>query len=250
MLRSHRFALASCLLATVLISSIHAQKGAKPGGGGNTLFPVTADFRCPLGADCFTPNQIEGDTLGPYRGTTPAGSATTQEGQAANIGGYLTEGNLFLFALKSGLGRTISLAFTRPNGTAPCVAAGNCRKNFTTAVSDESVPGSRTYPVDAVGTDLPNGFASIPVGQSTRARMFLNFADPSGREILWTVRFDPGLYPGSTHLTVTRTAANQWIIEAVDSDIAELVSASTAKGKAALVNEGYYTMPFRITVTK
>ena len=67
MLGSHRFALASSLLATVLIGSIHAQKGAKPGGGGNTLFPVTADFRCPLGADCFTPDQIEGDTLGLYR---------------------------------------------------------------------------------------------------------------------------------------------------------------------------------------
>ena len=121
MLGSHRFALASSLLATVLISSIHAQKGQKPGGGGgsNTLFPVTAEVRCPLGGDCVTPDQIEGDALGPYRGTTPAGSATTQEGQAANMGGYFTEGNLFLFVLKPGLGRTIWLDFGRLIGTAP-----------------------------------------------------------------------------------------------------------------------------------
>ena len=82
MLGSHRFALASSLLAIVLVSSIHAQKGGKPGGGGgiNTLSPVTADFRCPLGADCLTPDQIQGDTSGPYRGTTPAGSTTTPGG--------------------------------------------------------------------------------------------------------------------------------------------------------------------------
>lgn len=218
-------------------------------GGGRTLYPVTAEFRCPLAADCTFTDQIGGDTIGPYRGTTPAGSTTTQEGLAANMGGYFTEANSFLFSLKSSLGRSISLAFTRPTGTAPCVASKTCRKTFDTAIAYESLPGSRTLPVDAMGADLPNGFKSLAVGQSAPARMFLNFPDPAGRALLWTVRFDPSLYPGSSHLRVTRTASTKWILEATDADVAELVSANTS-GKTVKVNEGYYSMPFRITITE
>ena len=92
---------------------------------------------------------------------------------------------------------------------------------------------------------------SIPVGVSTRARFFMNFADPSGREILWTVRFDPQLYPGSTFLTVTRLGQGTWTIESNASDISQLVSeATSSKGKSVKVNEGYYTMPFKITITQ
>ncbi len=236
-------------LAAAGVGAVDAQKPAK-GGGGNTLYPVTAEFRCPADINtCPTPDKIQGDGFGTYRGTTPEGSATTQEGQAANMGGYFTEGNLFLFSLKSGLGRFVSFTFDAPTGTAPCVATNKCRKDFSYALTDVSLPGSRTYPVDAMGTDLPNGFMSIPVGQSANARFYLNFGDPQGRSILWTVRFDPALYPGSTFLTVTRTAENTWIIEATGSAVAELVSANTS-GKIVKVNEGYYSMPFRITVTK
>ena len=249
MLTRQKFVVSSVALMVTLAGSVHAQKVARPGGGSNTLFPVTVDFRCPVSAECLVPDQIEGDTLGPYRGTTPAGSTTTPEGLASNYGGYFTEGNLLLFSLKSGFGRFISFAFTRPAGTAPCVASGTCRKAFTSAITDVSLPGSRTYPVDAMGTDLPTGFMSIPVGQSARARLFLNFADPAGRDILWTVRFDPALHPGSTLLTVTRPASNKWIVEAIESDIAGLVSANNS-GKIVKINEGYYTMPFRLTVTK
>jgi len=223
-----------------------AQK--KPAGGGNTLFPVNADFRCPADlATCPSPDKIQGDGLGTYRGTTPTGSATTSEGLASNMGGYFTEANLFLFVLKSGLGRSISFNFA--DGTAPCTGPVKCRKNFSYAVSDVSLPGGRTYPVDASGNDLRNGFMDIPVGQSANARILINFADPTGRAILWTVRFDPRLYPGSTYLRVTRTAENLWVIEADSTHTAGLESANTS-GKVVKVNEGYYKMPFRITVTK
>ena len=57
------------------------------------------------------------------------------------------------------------------------------------------------------------------------------------------------MYPGSTDLTVTRTATNTWIVEASDSDIAELVSTTTS-GRSVTVNEGYYAMPFKITVVR
>jgi len=239
------------LLAAVLglagstVERLEAQKCPK---GGNTLVPVTAEFRCP-GPVCLAIDQIQGDGVGPYRGVTPSGCATTQEGLATTEGGYLTEGNLFLFSLKAGLGRFVSLSFTSSLGTAPCAPSRTCRKNFDWASTDVSVPGSHTYPVDAMGTDLPNGLMSIPVGQSAPARWFFNFDDPAGRSILWTVRFDPRLYPGSTYLTVTRLADAQWSISASDANIAQLVS-DTTSGKSAKVNEGYYSMPFRILVTR
>jgi hypothetical protein len=250
MMTLHRMVFSSAVVGVLLLSSIHAQKSTKSPGA-NTLFPVTADFRCPLSIECVSDDQIEGDALGPYRGATPEGSATTPEAHSTTMGSYLTEGNLFFFTLKSDRGRTISFDFGRPLGAAPCAAAATCRKTFSAVVTDRTPHGSRTYPVDAMGTDLPNGFESIPVGQSARARLFLNFEDPAGRELLWTVRFDPRLYPGTTHLTVTRPAVNQWIIEAGDSHIAQLVSEpTTTKGKSTKTNEGYYTMPFKITVTK
>ena len=65
-------------IIAVLVRNPMAQKGG--GGGGNTLFPVTAEFRCPLSATCIAPDGIEGDMLGPYRGTTQGGSPTTPEG--------------------------------------------------------------------------------------------------------------------------------------------------------------------------
>ena len=230
---------------------LDAQKG-KPsaGGGGNTLYPVTAEFRCPLTLECLPPEGIQGDSLGTYRGTTENGSPTTPEGTASNNGSYMTEGNLFLFVLKPGLGRFVSFDFSRPTGAPPCAARGTCRKDFTTAMTDDSRPGGRTYPVDAAGTDLPNGFMSVPVGGSARARFYINFADPSGRSLRWTVRFDPALYPGSTFLTVTRSAENVWTVEASPDAVAQLVSETISTGKTVRTNEGYYNVPFRITITR
>jgi hypothetical protein len=235
------------VLMLITPSSLAAQKAKT--GGGNTLFPVTAEFRCPLTAECQSPDAIQGDPLGRYVGTTPSGSSTTQEGAAANYGSYFTEGNLFLFVLKSGFGRFATLDFSQSLGTPPCESSRTCRKDFSMVTSDQSLPGGRTWPVDAMGSDLPNGFMSIPVGGTSRARILFNFADPGDRPLLWTVRFDPALHPGSSLLTVRRVAQNLWTIEAQATDVAGLTSATTS-GKAVKVNEGYYRMPFKITVTR
>ena len=209
------------------------------GGPKFTLSPVTADFRCPLSLDCVAPDRIQGDTSGSYRGA-PA---------APEQGPYFNSESNFYFPLQPGRGRFISIDFSAPVAAPPCAADGSCRKIFTTVFTDSSLPASITNPLDAAGTSLPNGFLSIAVGQSARSRYKLNFADPNGRALLWTVRFNSEMFPGSTELTVTRTAINTWVIEATDSDVAELVS-STTSGKPVTVHEGYYTMPFRVTVTR
>jgi len=116
-------------------------------------------------------------------------------------------------------------------------------------MTDNSFPASITNPLDAAGSELPNGFLSIAVGQSARSRYMLNFADPGGRDILWTVRFNSAAYPGSTEVTVTRIATNTWVVEADASDTAELVAVSRT-GKNVTTHEGFYKMPFKITVVR
>ena len=86
----------------------------------------------------------------------------------------------------------------RPGGPAPHRQADQGRAKLERYVPGlrSAIPGGAgAHPiecaaVDALGSDLPNGFASIPIGGSTRARFYMNFADPSERSLLWTVRFD------------------------------------------------------------
>ena len=229
-----RIAIAALLSVPVLSVVL---SGAPPSSKSNT--PVTATFRCPQSPECVTADRIQADGLGPYKG------ATTSPEQ----GPYFDSGSNLYFPLQPGLGRFVSVDFSAPLGTPACAATAKCRKNFTSLFSDNSLPASITNALDAAGSSLPNGFLSIAVGQSVRARYKLNFADPAGRSLLWTVRFNSAMYPGSTELTVTRTATDTWVVEVGASDIAELVSTTTS-GRSVTVNEGYYSMPFKITVVR
>jgi hypothetical protein len=225
-------------ISYVLAVLIAGVAGLTAGAGKpSTLTPVTATFRCPVGLECVGTDGISADLGGAYTG------AVTGSEQ----GPYFDSGSNLYFPLQPGLGRFVSIDFSTALGTPACAAKATCRKNFTIVFTDDSRPASITNPLDAMGTALPNGFLSIAVGQSARARYKLNFADPSGRSLLWTVRFNSSMYPGSTELTVTRTATNTWVVEASASDVAELVSTTTS-GRSVTVNEGYYAMPFKITV--
>jgi hypothetical protein len=226
------------LIPAIAIIAGHAGLVAAPPRPA-ALTPVTAVFRCPETVDCLMLDRIASDGLGPYQGAT----------SGSEQGPYFDSASNLYFPLQPGLGRFVSLDLSAPLAAPPCAAKSNCRKNFVTALIDDSRPASIVNPLDAAGSALPNGFLSIAVGQSARARYKLNFADPAGRSLLWTVRFNSAMYPGSTELTVTRTAIDTWVVEAGESDVAQLVSTTTS-GKAVTINEGYYAMPFRLTVTK
>jgi hypothetical protein len=232
-----RFLVAAIACLPVLSVAASAAEGAPPSKSSNV--PVTATFRCPLGPECIGGDKIQEDGGGAYTGAT----TSPEEGP------YFDTGSNLYFPLQPGLGRFISIDFSSPLGTPACAASSTCHKNFGALFTDNSLPASITNPLDAAGTPLPNGFLSLAVGQSARARYKLNFADPSGRNLLWTVRFNSSMYPGSTELTVTRTATNTWVVEASASDVAELVSTTTS-GRSVTVNEGYYAMPFKITVVR
>ena len=70
-------------------------------------------------------------------------------------------------------------------------------------------------------------------------------AKPAGGNTLYPTV----LHPGTSLLTVTRTSATSWTIEASADDAGGLTSATTS-GKAVKVNEGYYRLPYRIVVTQ
>jgi hypothetical protein len=72
-----------------------------------------------------------------------------------------------------------------------------------------------------------------------------NWTDPYG--VLYTIRFNPTDYPGSTYAWVRRTSLKQWVVFAGDSDIARLVSPGIHH--QGPLDEGSYQLPFEITFT-
>lgn len=231
---------AAAFIAVLSSHSIAAQKG-KPAPAPPPATVVSADLRCPQAADCLSAERIDritGDGLGPY------------VGNAAGEGAFFNDNNKLDIHYTASYGRTIVADFGDLVANGACVTAGNCRKNFNIAdVRATSYP-SITNPVNASQDALPNGFFDIPVGGSSKARFKLDFADPAGGPYIFTVRFNAEFYPGSTDLTVTRVDLNTWVVEATASDVAELVAINTNKGKQIMTREGFYTMPFKITVTR
>ena len=228
-----RLSLAAMAAITIFSAATVAQK--KPSA---SYVPLTGTFRCPFEADCTGADGISGDVIVNY-----VGRADGTDGPTLNSNGDL------YWPLKSGTGRRINLQFGAPLSTPPCAATNTCRKTFDSASITSSQPPSITNVVGDDGVSLPDGFRSIPVGTSVRGRYKFNFPDPFGRAFLWTIRFNSVMYPGSSDLTVTRTGENVWVVEASPEHIAELVSVPTS-GRQTMVREGFYSMPFRVTVTR
>ena len=229
-------------VAALSLVSVEAQKKGGPAPTPQHT-SVAADFRCPGAADCLTATRVDritGDGAGPYVGTY-VGSTTGQ-------GAFLNEFNKLAMRYTTSYGRSIFADFRDRVASGTCGA--NCRKSFDIADVRATPYPSITNPVDASQEPLPGGFYDIPVGGSSEAHYKLDFADPAGRALVWTVRFNAEYYPGSSNVTVTRTSENTWEVEAGVNDIAELVAINSGKGKQAMTHEGFYTMPFKITVTR
>ena len=189
-----------------------------------TPIAMTGAFRC-LGPECAGGDRIVGDGA-PY----PAIQSTTQECQVDLAGS-----------------RTFFLDFTA--GPAPC---SGCRRTFDTLTLTATHEGMLRTNVVIPGTDTEatGGLNSIPVGATWPAKMKLIFNLPEAGGVRgWAVRFNPRDYPGSTHLDVTRTSDNSWVIEATTAHIATLVSTG-GRRDGGKINEGFFVLPFRISVTR
>jgi hypothetical protein len=221
---------ATATLAVLCLATHELRAQKKP-----TSTPVTADFRCDATtSDCPTLDAIQGD----------GGTYTQASGGAA-----LNSGGDFVINLGATPGvRYLRLDFGTPDGDAPCLTSGPaCRRAFGQLVS------SRTRDLlvnpELNGVELSNGLLDIPIGATRSGRLKLNFDDPSGQNVLWTIRFNPD-FQGSTLVPVTRLDANTWVIEATTEHRARLVSADMNTRKWVTADEGLFVMPFRIVVTR
>jgi len=186
---------------------------------------MTVTFRCPTTAACTASDRIQGDGLGAF---VVADSADPQWGANTLPG------------------RTMFLDFTQPDGVPGCRSTNTCHMSFSTI----TIPADALLnPTDAADVELPNGLNDIPVGFTGYARLKINFPDPTGSGLIYTVRFNPTMYPGSTQVRVTRVATKEWVVEATAAERARLVT-SDWKAHPTLTDEGVYVMPFSFRVVR
>jgi hypothetical protein len=202
-----------------------------------TYWPATASFR-------DVADRIQSDGLGPY-----IGNATSRVG-AFLVTYRLSTLNDFTIWLDPSLGsRAINLDLGAgvPNSNN---CGSQCRLDFN-QVSVTSTPfnGMLVRPVDGDGNPTDGGMQAMGVGETSNAHMLLNFPDPSGRSLIWTVRFNPPGYPGSCALEVTRDSSTQWTVETNPAcDLAKLVASPDGSVRRQ-TDEGLFHMPFQLTVT-
>jgi hypothetical protein len=242
------------LCLSAFVTSVRAAKPVKP-----AKTPDTATLHCPVDPGCVmltTPDRIQGDPVGPYVGNTTTG-----------LGAFLNESNDFLLSLSASggqpLGQRLFLDFREPVSTPPCTAANtlkgegrtepSCRRvepfYFDTVTAYESPFGDLVNPVNASGVDLENGLLDVVIGTTVQAKVKINFPDPYGRDLIWTVRFNPVNYPGSSYVSVTRTTGNIWIVESTSTTPAKLVAPPGGDTRDQ-TDEGLFLMPFLMTIVK
>src|SRR5687767_8069185 len=174
--------------------------------GGLKMTPASALYRCPTTAECVSPDAIAGDQLAALVGDP-----------ATSLGAFLLDDGHVYVRLDKGRGRSLAFDFAAEDGPAPCLqGSAGCRRTFSSVVSDE-VNGTMGA-VGADGQPLARRLYDIPVGGSSSGGLKLNFADPDGRSLLWTIRFSARDFPGTSFVTVTRLATNVWEIEATEAD--------------------------------
>jgi len=242
---------ALCLL--VAAATMQPLDAAKPPA--TTYTGVTATFRCSgsivngvLTSSC--PDGILSD------GGSYAGNPTVSTTRGAFI---WTSGSYDDFMLKfDGIGgRRLLFDFSTLVQAATCGGKLPCRKDFTVLAITQTLleQGLLVRPATADGSDLAGGMHAIAVGQTVPAKLKVNFPDPDST-LWWTVRYNPRDYAGSSFVYVTRTGTNTWRVEAggylvaEDKGWAELVASPDGSAGRTQTHEGWYLMPFSLTIVQ
>jgi len=205
--------------AAVLLSAAFLSGASNPThrGGPSSQIAMIADFR----DDGVLPDRIKSDGLGSYVHGLDQVKAILD-----------ATGNFDLDTVVSKpVIRKLFLDFA---AVASCPEAG-CWAPFESGLEDAYMSTG--------GGGLPN----MAVGASIRSKLQVTFASGVGTQ--WFLRFDPGQYPETSNVLVTRTASDTWEIQAAPTDVAKLLSAPT-KGRLVLTDRGNYFMPFKIVVRK
>ena len=236
--------LAFLSLGAILGTFYPAAAQAGRGGRGANI-PVTVEYR-----DRDHPvDRIQSDGGGAYD--------TFINQSPTDLAGNLT------FCVRST--RQRSLDFTRPANTPPCEETSTCNKTAefgSPLLTDgcHNVNFDLTYDND--NPDPGNGLLDIDPGETFRARAILAFSDPQGRNIDWVVHFKRKGEPvsssdsGTSSVRVTGkqdrdTGEIFWEVSAECPDcLAKLESIKVGGGPSELVDEGNYSMPFKMTVRR
>lgn len=241
---SRRFplALAIALSAAVLFAAplLDAQKGKTPP-------EVNGSFSVRTGLDPTGDNplgdRVTGDGLGDY--------------SADGAGTYVKLNSNREF--RAGLYGSRFLQLDFLDGVLGTLCGSGCFRTFGRFV----IPQPNTYPpegpfrvvmqtnvVTSGNVEVTNGLFSLAVGGAAgHARFFISFMDPGGRDFHWSVLFNPAEYAGSNLVSVRRTAACAWTIEALAGTQGGLRAWAVLKGKNNSSNEGRFAMPFALAFT-
>jgi hypothetical protein len=228
-------------LVSVAMSPALAQKGGKPKPPAEQR--ATATFRCAFvqeGTDlCGAEHFVEADKI-TGDGQPYVGSGDTISGTGAFL---RSDGELELQIRKGDADNRFIFLNFRHQTTGP---AGPHRKTFDIWVAEGITVNTNT--IDRrTGLVATDGLRGIPVGHTWPTRIKGNFGGPG--DVLYTIRFNPDNYPGSTYVDASRVSENSWIIEATEFHVAQLVSPDTKGGKREPTDEGFYLMPFKLTLT-
>jgi hypothetical protein len=191
------------------------------------------------------PGTINGD------GTVYVGSGTDI---TTGDGAFLRADGEFVLELRSGRGRNVYVNFLSPflPSTSPTP-----RKEFCAAALEQFHLNTHFLHDDG-SDDVGKSLIDIPPGETYPARINSSFILEG---ITYQIRFNAAGYPGSTNVKVTRgptldlPSDKWWVIETglgeqQSGDVAQLVSpALSRKGNQGPNDEGFYHLPFKITLT-
>ncbi len=133
--------------------------------------------------------------------------------------------------------------------TADDVVALLGREITSSVIPGTQNSGMSTNLVDGSGNTTSGGLTGLDVLESSQSRFLIGFPDPDGRSYRWALYWNPSLYAGTSHVTVTRANTCEWTIEADANAVAGLILFSQGRGKTTTSYEGRFTMPFSITFT-
>lgn len=214
--------------------------------------PGTAEIRCDT-ADALCHDgdlYVDDSLLTSPEGVRAALQATDREFRLSILNEvFPPQRSLTIRFPLSGVSPSLSFECTGSACIADDVESLLGRTITTTVIPGNQNAGGATNLVDASGNEISGGLTGLDPLESVQSRFLIGFPDPDGRAYRWALYWNPSLYGGTSHVSVTRTSLCAWTVEADENAVAGLILFSTGRGKASSSYEGRFTMPFSIAFT-
>lgn len=229
------------IVAGLAIAS--AAKPPKP----PTTTTATVAFRCFSAPDGTMPDPCA-DPGEPY--DEPIDRVRDDKG--GTYGGTIASTGMFLvhFAPTAPAPRSLNIFLGPSLSTPGCGSVDNCNADGPLTDIEGVEADIRVKPLTPTFEDLPGGLFAMACGSASPALVHYTFWLPS-RDGHWGLNFNPRAYPSSTEATLVRETSDKWTVQAGLANRAELISFahSRIRGKTGPSREGFYVVPFKLTIT-